>query len=192
MVGSSFGGNCQTHFDNVRVPEDHLIGQVNKGYAILEGFFETMFTAAAGELGGMQRLYEQTQDYATQRVGGGKPLIKHSSIAAKLGQIAIDLEALRGYVYRAAWETDQAEKHGTPGQRKVNLFWSQSAYAFCKQISWRFCEVATDVYGGMSGSMEFPLEGFMRHTFVGRAAGLTLNVELMRSCWDYNNRYRAI
>jgi acyl-CoA dehydrogenase len=192
MVASGFGGNCQTHFDNVRVPEEYLIGQVNKGYLVLEGFFETMFTAAAGELGGMQRLYEQIWDYASQRVGGGKPLIKHSSIAAKLGEIAIDLEALRNYVYRAAWETDQAEKNTPSGERKVNLFWSQSAYAFYKRLSWRLCEVATDVYGGMSGSMEFPLEGFMRHAFVSRAAGLTLNVELMRSCWDFENRYRSI
>ena len=29
--------------------------------------------------------------------------------------------------------------------------------------------MATDIYGGMSGSVDFPLEGFMRHTFVGRA-----------------------
>lgn len=192
MVALQFGGNCQTHFDNVRVPESNLIGKVNKGFAILEAFFESMFTSVAGDLGGMQRFYEETREYAKQRVGGGKPLIKHSSIASKLGEIAINLEALRNYVYRAAWESDQLEKTGTPGRRKINWFWSQSAYAFCKQISWRFCEVATDIYGGMSGSVDFPLESFMRHTFVGRAAGLTINVELMRTCWDYDDRYRAI
>ena len=27
---------------------------------------------------------------------------------------------------------------------------------------------------------------------VGRAAGLTINVELMRTCWDYDDRYRAV
>jgi acyl-CoA dehydrogenase len=189
MIAIGFGGNCQNHFDNVRIPAGNLIGQVNKGYAILEAFFESMFTVVAGELGGMQRFYEAMREYARQRTGGGKTLIQHSSIAAKLGEIAIHLEALRNYVYRAAWESDQVEKSSAPGTRKVNLFWSQSAYAFYKQISWRFCEVATDIYGGMSGSVDFPLEGFMRHTFVSRAAGLTINVELMRSCWDYDGRY---
>lgn len=192
IMAIGFGGNCQNHFDNVRISESYLIGQVNKGYAILEAFFEGMFTVVAGELGGMQRLYEQMREYARQRIGGGKPLIKHSSIASKLGEIAISLEALRNYVYRAAWESDQVAKAIAPGQRKVNWFWSQSAYAFSKQIAWRFCEVATDIYGGMSGSVDFPLEGFMRHTFVSRAAGLTINVELIHTCWDYEERYRAM
>jgi acyl-CoA dehydrogenase len=132
MIAIGFGGNCQNHFDDVRIPESNLIGQVNKGYAVLEAFFQGMFTVVAGELGGMQRLYEQMREYARQRIGGGKSLIKHSSIASKLGEIAISLEALRNYVYRAAWESDQVGKSVAPGQRKVNWFWSQSACAFPK------------------------------------------------------------
>jgi alkylation response protein AidB-like acyl-CoA dehydrogenase len=37
MMILEFGGNCQTYYYNVRVPETHLIGEVNKGFSIIEG-----------------------------------------------------------------------------------------------------------------------------------------------------------
>jgi alkylation response protein AidB-like acyl-CoA dehydrogenase len=185
------GGNCQSHYDNVRVPESHIIGQVNKGFANVKSFFEDHGCNAAAQAAGMRRIYEEMREYAKQRVVGGKPLIKHSSIAAKLGEVAISLEALRNFGYRVAWELDQQEKSPDRGQREINLFWAQAGGAFGKQIAWRLCEIASDVYGGLSGSLDFHLEGFMRNTFMTRAAGLTVNVELIQTCWEYDDRYRA-
>ncbi len=192
MLTLEFGGNCQTHYDNVRVPETNLIGEVNKGFSIIESFFQAHLPGVSGSVGLMQRIYEQMREYAKQRIGGGKPLIRHSSIASKLGELAVNLESLRALLYRGAWEIDQVEKAGGRALGESNWFWFASGYALFKRVSWRFCELATDIYGGMSASVDLPLGGFLKHIFYIRAAGLTVDAELIRAGWDYDTRYRSI
>ena len=191
MIALEFGGNCQTHYDNVRVPESNLIGEVNKGFSITESFNLAHFPGVSGSIGGMQRIYEDMREYAMQRIGGGKPIIEHTSVATKLGEMAVNLEALRSLLYRGAWEIDEAEKVGGRPLRESNLFWFQAGYAFFKQVSFRFCELATDIYGGMSASIELPLGEFLKHIFYVRAAGGTVDADLIGACRDYDTRYRA-
>jgi alkylation response protein AidB-like acyl-CoA dehydrogenase len=163
---------------------------VNKGFSIIEGFFEAHLPGVSGSVGLMQRIYEDMREYAKQRIGGGKPIIEHTSVASKLGEMAVNLEAVRSLLYRSAWEIDQAEEAGRRSIRESNLFWFAAGYAFFKQVSWRFCELATDIYGGMSASVDLPLGEFLKHIFYIRAAGLTVDVELITACRDYDTRYR--
>ncbi len=190
MLTLEFGGNCQTHYDNVRVPEANMIGEVNKGFSIIESFFLAHLPGVSGSVGLMQRIYEQMREYAKQRIGGGKPIIEHTSIASKLGEMAVNLESLRSLLYRGAWEIDQMEKTGGRPLGESNWFWFAAGYALFKQVSWRFCELATDIYGGMSASVDLPLGDFLKHIFYIRAAGLTVDVELIRASRDYDTRYR--
>ena len=192
MLTLEFGGNCQTHYDNVRVPETNLIGEVNKGFSIIESFFQAHLPGVSGSVGLMQRIYEQMREYARQRIVGGKPLIQHTSAAAKLGELAVNLEALRALLYRGAWEIDQVEESGGRALGESNWFWFTAGYALFKRTSWRFCELATDIYGGMSASVDLPLSGFLKHIFYVRAAGLTVDAELIRAGWDYDARYRSL
>jgi acyl-CoA dehydrogenase len=189
MVAVEFGGNCQTHYDNVRVTGDHLVGEVNKGFSIIESIFELKCYAVAEFVGALQRLYEDMREYARQRVGGGKPIIKHTAVAAKLGELAINIEALRGIVYRTAWESDQLEASGGRPLGEGNWFWDMASYAMMKQVSWQFCQVAADIYGGMAGSVDLPIENFLRNIFYRSAAGLTLEVELIEASKHYDSRH---
>ena len=59
-----FGGNCQSFYDDVRIPESNIIGQVNKGFNVLSAFFESMYIGVAANVGGMQKLYEDAVLYA--------------------------------------------------------------------------------------------------------------------------------
>jgi acyl-CoA dehydrogenase len=192
MLAPEYGGNFQPHYDNVRVPESNLIGQVNKGFSLVENAFEAHLPGVSGSLGIMQRIYDNMREYAKQRIGGGKPIIQHTSIASKLGELAINIEALRALFYRSAWEIDRVEEAGGRALGQSNWFWFAASFALFKQVSWRFCELATDIYGGMSASVDLPLGGFLNHIFYIRAAGLTINSELIRACRDYDNRYRAV
>ncbi len=106
-------GNAQTYFDNVRVPESAVIGQVSKGYyTMIESAMMYKWMMLAPFLGEIQRVYDDVETYAKERVQGGKPIIQHSHVAAMLGEAAAHIEALRAFTYRTAWETDQWEKNG--------------------------------------------------------------------------------
>jgi len=175
-------GNVQTNYDNVRVPECCLIGEVNKGYQVTRAFHASKWLVQVAVLGYMQRLYEDVRDYAKQRIQGGRPIIEHSSVAAMLGEAAINLEAARAFIYRAAWESDQWREGGKP----FSLFWNQGVYYLMKTTAWRFCELAIDVYGGVGVSVDMPLVDFVRRVFLGLPGGLTSSMDKIKCSMEYD------
>ena len=184
LIATGFTGNTQLLYEDVRVPESNMIGQLNKGYSIIESIFTSKWTATAPMLGTMQKLYEHMRDFASHRIGGGKPIIEHTNVASKLGELATGIEALRALLYKTAWETEQAEKAG-----RICWFWNLAYYTQCKKLAWRFCDIAPDIYGGIVASLDFPIEGFLRGVYVTRAAGLTLEMQLIKASIEYDNRY---
>lgn len=184
---ASLAGNVQTHYENVRVPEVQMMGQPNYGgelgYSIGESAFEVKWMHVPLFVGGMQRLYEQMVQYAKERIVGGRPIIEHTNIAAVLGEAAIDLETLRSLCYRAAVATDIRQEKGGP----INGFWNLAVWNFWKRTAWRFCQIASEVYGGIVNSKELPFEGFFRFVFMVQPAGATTTMEAIMSSMAYNN-----
>ena len=77
---------------------------------------------------------------------------------------------------------DQQELAGEP----INLFWGLGANAYGKKMAMRLCEVASEVYGGIGGSVDMPLEGFLRGLWVFLPGGLTVNMNQIKCCWWYH------
>lgn len=178
MISADITGNVQTHYDNVRVPEGHLVGEVNKGWPLLDIRISAKIIHFAGHLGRSQKLFEQLRDYAKERIQGGKPIIQHPNIAAMLGEAAINLESTRAYFYKAAWECDQHEEK--TGSGLVNPFWGEGAFYLYKKMALRLCEIGTEVYGGIGGSLDMPLEKYVRRLFVGLPGGSTTNMNAIK------------
>jgi alkylation response protein AidB-like acyl-CoA dehydrogenase len=181
--GVELCANAQTYFDNVRVPESAIIGQVNKGYyTMVEGGMTYKWMMLIGFLGEIRRTYDDVVEYAKERVQGGKPLIQHSHIAVMLGEAAANVEALRAFTYRTAWETDRMEKSG----QRPNVFWSMGYLYLFKKIGWRLCEIANEIYGGVGKSVDMPLEWFARRVFTWQAAGTPTGINAIKCSRAYN------
>ncbi len=193
LIFTDFGGNCQYHYDNVRVPESALTGLLHQGCKSMLFIFQYKWQVRSHGVGLLQRFYEHMRDYAKQRVAGGRPIIQHSSTAAKLGDLAMQLEALRALQYRVAFETDQMEKALVKGGVTLapasNLYWYAIFLDLLKKVSWRFCEAAHDIYGSIATSEDLPLDTFLRYNLMFRGAAFPPEMELMRACWDYDTRY---
>jgi alkylation response protein AidB-like acyl-CoA dehydrogenase len=102
--GVEICGNAQTYFDNVRVSEDSIMGQVNKGYySMSEGGMCYKWMMLLPFLGEIRRVYDDVVAYAKERVQSGKPIIQHSQVTVMLGEAAAQIEALRNFLYRTAW-----------------------------------------------------------------------------------------
>ncbi len=181
--GVELCANAQTYFDNVRVPESAMIGQVNKGYyTMVEGGMAYKWMMLIGFLGEIQRVYDDAVEFARQRVQGGKPIIQHSHIEIMLGEAAANIEALRAFTYRTAWETDQCERRGD----RPNFFWSMGYLFLFKKLGLRLSEIAKEIYGGVGGSVDMPLEWFNRRIFTWQAAGTPTGINAMKCSREYN------
>ena len=181
--GIELCGNAQTYFDNVRLPESAVIGQVNKGYyCMIEAAIVYKWMMLAPFLGEIQRVYDDVAEYAKERVQGGKPIIQHSHVEVMLGEAAANIEALRAFMYRCAWETDQWEKNGGP----PNVFWSMGYLYLFKKLGLRLSEIANEIYGGVGKSLDMPLEKFARRIFTWQAAGATTGINAIKCSRAYN------
>jgi alkylation response protein AidB-like acyl-CoA dehydrogenase len=151
--------NCDITFDNVRVPATNLLGEENKAFDILDGHYVHYLTIAAAKTAECQRIYDLTKEYAQTRVQGGKPIIKHPTVAIQLAELYSRLQDVRLKVYKTAWEVDQATERGRKTYSTLNLYLSDLA---ARQLQKLTVETATDIWGGRSALAELPIESFIR------------------------------
>ncbi len=91
-------------FDNCRIPESNLLGELNKGfYALAKNLQNERLALAGMALGESQKALEITLDYVKERKAFGKTLWDKQVIRHGLAQLAAEIEAARQLTYHAAW-----------------------------------------------------------------------------------------
>ncbi|RLI30463.1 acyl-CoA dehydrogenase [Candidatus Bathyarchaeota archaeon] len=97
-------------YNDVRVPESQLLGELNKGFYHTIWFFNASRVAVAAQALGMaQGAFEIAFKYAKEREAFGAPIIQWQGISFMLVDAATRLEAARLLTYKAAWLVDQGK-----------------------------------------------------------------------------------
>jgi citronellyl-CoA dehydrogenase len=101
-IGMNSSDTAQLFFDNVRVPQHHVIGQEGMGFAFqMLQFQEERLWGAASSLRSLDRLIDQTINYTRERKAFGKSLLDNQVIHYRLAELRTEVEALRSLTYRA-------------------------------------------------------------------------------------------
>src|SRR5438105_9852007 len=139
----------ELYFDDVWVPDDHLVGDPDLG---LSQFLRTLevgrISIAALSLSLTQAVLDMATDYAKERVQFGQPISNFQAVQFKLADIATELEAARWLTYRAAHLRDT----GQPFQKEeamATLKSSRSAPVAATE--------AVQIHGGHGYRLETPL-----------------------------------
>ncbi len=153
-MGIRASNTGELSFDNVRVPQDNLVGTEGRGFHQLMHFFDTtrVMVAAQG-LGLAQGCLQAAVRYAKERHAFGQPLGNFQLTQAKLSEMAIRIEALRGLVYRAAWLMDQGSQDYTLSA--MAKYFSGQTAVFC-------ANAALEIHGGYGYIDEYPVQKFYR------------------------------
>jgi alkylation response protein AidB-like acyl-CoA dehydrogenase len=145
---------AQLTLDNVRLPKDNLLGEVNQGFIdtlkILDG---GRISIAAMALGIGRGAYEEALKYAQQREQFGQPIAQFQAIQSKLADMATELDAARLLIWRAAWLQDQ-------GRRVTKE--SAMAKLYASEAATRACNQALQVHGGYGYMKDYPVERYLR------------------------------
>lgn len=153
-MGIRASNTGELSFEDVRVPQDNLIGTEGRGFHQLMHFFDTtrVMVAAQG-LGLAQGCLQAAVRYAKERHAFGQPLGNFQLTQAKLSEMAIRIEALRGLVYRAAWLMDQGSNDYTISA--MAKYFSGQTAVFC-------ANAALEIHGGYGYIDEYPVQKFYR------------------------------
>jgi alkylation response protein AidB-like acyl-CoA dehydrogenase len=152
----AFASGCyDLYFHEVRVPADHLFGgEEGQGFALLRNILNDIrvHTAALG-LGIAQAAYEESLEYAKQRVAYGRPIIKWQAIQHDLAKMRVDIDAAKLMIYYAAWRMDR----GLP----VNIEAATCKY-FITEAVLRIVDDATRIFGAYGAAMDMNIQRYFR------------------------------
>jgi acyl-CoA dehydrogenase len=145
-IGQRTINNAELAFDGVRLTEDQLLGDVDRGFTTAKVILrESAIEAGATALGTGQAAYELALEHAASRIQGGVPLIEHSNVAVRLSRMATRLEAARSLIRRAAREV------GEPG---YDYRFGSMAKVYAAEVAVETALEAMEIHGGLALMME--------------------------------------
>lgn len=154
MLGRRCVGTYEIFFDNVRVPQEQLVGGENNGWeCVLSGLQFERVTAAAGYCGGAQAVIDLALQYAKDRKQFGRAIGTFQSIAHMLADMQSEVEAARTMVWRAAWIVTQ-EKDAL---REISMAKLLASEAYVKAAN-----MGMQIFGANGYSMEFDMQRHFR------------------------------
>ncbi|MCB9457818.1 MAG: acyl-CoA dehydrogenase family protein [Anaerolineaceae bacterium] len=141
-------------FDGVRVPLDATLGTEGRG------FHQTMQILDGGRIGigaisvGLaQAAFEEAVKYAQQRRTFGKPIAEHQAIQWMIADAAMEIDAARLLVWRAAWLKDQGRDFSKA---------AAMGKLMATEVAEKTARNAIQIHGSYGYSREFPVERIYR------------------------------
>lgn len=147
-------------FDNVRVPEENILGELNGGYNLgLEWIGFARWIVGARAVGSAERLLQMAVDYANTRKTFGKPIAARQAIQWQIADSAVEIEAAKWLVLNAAFTLDQGED---------NRHQASMAKLYGGIIGNNVVDRVMQIHGGMGYTKEFPIERWYREARLWR------------------------
>lgn len=113
-MGSRSSPTGEVILEDTKVPKENILGKPGDGTTIVFGSLnQTRLSAAAGGVGLAQACLDAASTYAMEREQFGKPIGTLQMIQDMIGQVAIEVEAARLMVYKAAVQKDQGNLQNT-------------------------------------------------------------------------------
>jgi acyl-CoA dehydrogenase len=141
-------------FDDVRVPERNVLGEVGQGFALaMQWIGRGRYLLPARALGACERLVEMAMEHARNRVTFGEPIAQRQAIQWMIADSAVEIEALRWLVLSAAWQVDTG-LDSRQAQSMAKLFGGVKANEIVDRM--------LQIHGGMGYTRELPIERWYR------------------------------
>jgi butyryl-CoA dehydrogenase len=153
-LGVRASDTAQLRFEDVPVPAENLLGELNSGYrdalAVLDG---GRIGIGALAVGIARAALEQSLDYAKQRRQSGRAIVEFEAIQWKLADMATEIDGARLLVYRAA----ELKQKGLPFKRMAS-----EAKLFSSEVAARATTQAIQIHGGAGYMKDLPVERYFR------------------------------
>ncbi len=136
---------CEVVFKKVKVPAKNVLGEVDKGWGIVDKTLQLAVVARCAEmLGGAQRILELAIQYSNDRQQFGHPIGTFQAIQHHCANMATDVDGMRMTTYQAAWMLTE----NLPCRKEVAIAKGWASDAF-KRVAF----LGVRVHGGV-GFME--------------------------------------
>jgi alkylation response protein AidB-like acyl-CoA dehydrogenase len=142
-------------FENVKVPKGNVLGQVDKGWALLKKVMLKATVAECAYLVGLAQMdFEISVNYAKERVQFGRPIGAFQAIQHKCADMVTDVDGARFIMYKAAWSVSEDEPDA---EMDVHM-----AKAWCSEATRRVVAHGQQIHGGIGFTKDYKLQLYFR------------------------------
>jgi alkylation response protein AidB-like acyl-CoA dehydrogenase len=146
---------CEVAFNEVRVPKANVLGEVDKGWPIIQGVKNKAAVAACAYLVGLSQMdFDTSLDYAKERIQFGRPIGSFQAIQHKFADMIIDVDGSRFITYKAAWALQENEPDA---EMLVSM-----AKAWCNEAARRVVAHGQQIHGGIGFTKDYKIELYFR------------------------------
>lgn len=182
-LGIRASSTCAVHFEDVKVPESNILGQVGQGYKYAISMLnEGRIGIGAQMLGLAQGCFDATVPYTLQRVQFGKRIFDFQAMQHQIAQVATQIECARLLVYNAA----RLKEAGLPFVKEAAM-----AKYFSSEVATLTTSKCIEWMGGVGFTKDYPIEKFFRDCKIGTIYEGTSNVQLNTIAKFIEAEYRS-
>jgi acyl-CoA dehydrogenase len=147
-------GPASLVFEDVRVPEENVLGEVGKGFELAMSWIrQGRYMLPARAVGAAERLLQMAVDYAKVRHSMGHPIAEYQAIQWQIADSYVEIEAAKWLTLYAAWRADQGlDTRHASSVAKLN------GGMMANQVVDRVLQI----HGGMGYTKELPIERWYR------------------------------
>ena len=154
-MGIRASDTAELILDDVRVPEENLVGTRGAGFLQQMQFFdETRTQVAAQGVGIAKGAAERALEYAQEREQFGRPIGDFQAIQHNLADMHTEAEAARQLTYKSAWSVDHKDEQLTT--------LASMAKEFASRVAVKNANECVQIHGGSGYVDDFDAERFYR------------------------------
>ncbi|NMB01709.1 MAG: acyl-CoA/acyl-ACP dehydrogenase [Firmicutes bacterium] len=147
-------GTTEIFFDNVEVPKENLLGQLNNGWIqLLMVLNPERIVTAVLSLGIAKAALQDAIEYSLQRQAFGVPIAKFQILQHYMADMAVEIENARNIIYKSAFLCEK----GMPYHMEASI---------AKIVAGRASEIAAikgmEILGGYGYAMEYDMQRYFR------------------------------
>ena len=158
----------QVHYHGLRVPADHVIGEVDQGFRyVIDGWNAERILLASEAIGDGYWFIDRAVRYASQREVFGKPIGAHQGVQFPLADAYMKVRAADMMRYEAARLFDAGEHCGAEANMAKHL---------ASEASWAAANAALDTHGGNGFVDQHDIERKFRETRMFQVAPVNNNL----------------
>ncbi|RGD58870.1 acyl-CoA dehydrogenase [Kitasatospora xanthocidica] len=148
-IGQKAQDTAELFFEDVRVPKENLIGELNGGFVhLMQNLAQERLTIAAAAIAGAEYLVEITTDYVRQREAFGRPLARLQHVRFEIAELATECAVTRAFVDRCITEHNRWAL--TPADASMAKWWAT-------ELQKRTADRCLQLHGGYGYMSEFPV-----------------------------------
>ncbi|WP_369184408.1 acyl-CoA dehydrogenase family protein [Streptomyces sp. Y1] len=148
-IGQKAQDTAELFFQDVRVPKENLLGELNGGFIhLMQNLAQERLAIAVAAIAGAEHLVEITTDYVKQRQAFGRPLAKLQHVRFEIAELATECAVTRAFVDRCITEHNRYAL--TPADASMAKWWAT-------ELQKRTADRCLQLHGGYGYMSEFPV-----------------------------------